>query len=229
MVEGLVGLLFPPHCILCGRRLDSLRTVVCTACETSLPELPGPRCRRCGEAVSDPLLDVCLRCGTQERHVDRFYSLGPYDGPWGELIRVMKFERETAIVPFLASRMAEWVRLRRIADRFDLITFVPMTLRDRRARGFNQARLLARAVAKQLGHPMCRTLRKVRRTPPQGQLSARQRRQNLRGAFQLLRYGRDRVLVVDDIGTTGSTAEECARVLKEGGYKSVSVLTIARA
>ena len=64
-------------------------------------------------------------------------------------------------------------------------------------------------------------MKKVRRTPPQGRLTARERRTNLRGAFALLRYGRERVLLVDDIGTTGSTVEECARTLKRGGCESV--------
>ncbi len=228
IAEGLIGLLFPPHCILCGTRLDSLR-IVCAACEATLPSLSGPRCRRCGEGVADPSLDLCVRCGTQERFVDRFTSLGPYEGPWGKLVRALKFEKETTIVRFLASRMAAWVHLQEMANSFDLITFVPMSPKDRRARGFNQAQLLARGVAKRVGLPMCKTLKKVRHTPAQGRLGARQRRTNLRDAFEPLRYGRERVLLVDDIGTTGSTAEECAKTLKRGGYRSVAVLTIARA
>ncbi len=227
-VEGLIGLFFPPHCALCGGRLDALR-VLCPACEGDLPELPGPRCRRCGEALSDPSLDLCLRCGTRERAVDRFGSLGPYDGPWGELVRALKFDKEVAVGRFLAGRMAEWVRAYGIAEAFDLITFVPMSPRDRRERGFNQAELLARGLAKRLRRPVCRILTKARVTPPQGSLSARERRTNLRDAFRLLRYGGERVLLVDDIGTTGSTAEECARALKRGGYESVTVLTVARA
>ena len=226
--EGLIGLLFPPHCVLCGGKLDSLRSL-CPECEAALPELPGPRCRRCGQALSDSSLDLCLRCGTRERAVDRFCSLGPYDGPWGELARALKFDKEPAVGRFLVGRMTGWIRSHGVADQFDLVTFVPMSPRDRRGRGFNQAELLARGVAKQLQRPVCKTLTKVRVTPPQGRLTARQRRTNLRDAFRLLRYGRERVLLVDDIGTTGSTAEECARALKCGGYESVVVLTVARA
>jgi competence protein ComFC len=227
-VEGLVGLFFPPHCALCGARLDSLR-IVCPECEADLPEISGPRCRRCGEALSDPSLDLCLRCGTREQPVDHFHSLGPYDGPWGELVRALKFDKETAVGRFLAGRMAEWACLHDIVDAFDLITFVPMSPRDRRKRGFNQAELLARGVARRLRRPVCRTLMKVRSTPAQDRLTARQRRTNLRDAFRLLRYGRERVLLIDDVNTTGSTVEECARVLKSGGYESLVVLTVARA
>lgn len=227
-LEGSIGLLFPPHCVLCGVRLDGL-AVLCAACEAGLPELAGPRCVRCGEALPDPSLDLCLRCGTRERAVDRFGALGPYDGPWGELVRRLKFDKETAVGRFLVDRMTEWILGHGIGDAFDLITFVPMSPRDRRERGFNQAELLARGVARRLRRPVRKTLEKVRVTPPQSRLTARQRRTNLRGAFGLLRYGGERVLLVDDIGTTGSTAEECAQVLKRGGYPSVVVLAVARA
>ena len=226
--EGLIALLFPPDCVLCGRGLDSLR-ILCPECEADLPQVSGPRCRRCGEALSDGLLDLCLWCGTRERAVDRFHALGPYDGPWGELVRALKFGKEAAVARFLAGRMTDWIRSRGVADAFDLITFVPMSPRDHRKRGFNQAELLARGVAKRLRRPACKALMKVRTTPPQSRLTARERRANLRDAFRLLRYGRERVLLVDDIGTTGSTVEECARALKRGGYESVVVLTVARA
>jgi competence protein ComFC len=226
--EGLIGLCFPPQCVLCGRRLESLR-ILCPECEAGLPELLGSRCRRCGEALHDASLNLCLRCGTRERAVDRFHSLGPYDGPWGELVRALKFGKEAAVGRFLAGRMAGWIRLHGVASAFDLVTFVPMSSRDHRERGFNQAELLARGVAKRLRRPVCRILTKVRVTPPQRRLTARERRANLRDAFRLLRYGVERVLLVDDISTTGSTVEECARALKRGGYESVVVLTVARA
>ncbi len=228
VLEGLIGLFYPPDCALCGGRLDSLG-VLCPECEAGLPELSGPRCRRCGEALQDSSLDLCFRCGTHERAVDRFGSLGPYDGPWGELVRRLKFDKEVAVGRFLASRMADRIRSHGFGNAFDLVTFVPMSPLDRRERGFNQAELLARGVARRLRKPVRRTLEKVRITPPQARLTARQRRTNLRDAFGLLRYGGERVLLVDDIGTTGSTAEECARALKCGGYPSVVVFTVARA
>jgi len=170
-----------------------------------------------------------LRCGTSERAIDRFLSVGPYEGAWGDLVRTLKFDKETGIVRFLARRMAEVVLSNGMEDAFDVITYVPMSPKDRRARGFNQARLLARAVGRRLHRPVVRTLAKVRRTAPQGRLGARARRSNLRDAFRPVRYGGTRVLLIDDIGTTGSTVEECARMLKRSGIESVVVLTVARA
>jgi ComF family protein len=203
--------------------------VLCPACAADLPELPGSRCVRCGEAVPDSSIDLCLRCGTSERAVDRFHALGPYDGVWGELVRALKFDKERAIGRLLARRMALWLCMHGVEDAFDLITFVPMSSSDRRLRGFNQARLLAHGIGRRLRRPVARTLVKARRTPPQGRLTAAERRTNLRDAFRPVRYGGESVLLVDDIGTTGSTVEECARALKRAGYRSVVVLTVARA
>ena len=227
-VEGSVALLYPPHCLRCGGTLDAL-DILCPMCEAALPELAGPRCIRCGEAVADSSIDLCLRCGTSVRAVDRFHALGPYDSAWGELARALKFDRERAIGRFLSARMARWLRAHGVAESFDLITFVPMSPRDRRARGFNQAQLLARGIGHRLRRPVARTLDKVRRTPPQGSLAAALRRSNLRDAFRPVRYGNERLLLVDDIGTTASTVEECARALKRAGYRSVDVLAVARA
>jgi len=226
--EGVVALFYPPRCVRCGGPLGFLG-VLCAACEEALPELSDARCRRCGEALSDPSHDVCLRCGTSERSVDRFHALGPYEGAWGELVRALKFGKETAVGRFLARRMAESIAAHGILKTFDLVTFVPMLRADRRERGFNQAELLARGIAARLERPVARTLVKVRRTTPQGRLTAAQRRTNLRNAFRPVRYGGERVLLVDDIETTGSTVEECARELKRSGYRSVVVLTVARA
>jgi len=111
----------------------------------------------------------------------------------------------------------------------DVVTYVPMSRSDRRKRGFNQAHLLAQGIGRRIGIPARRLLLKVRKTPPQAALPASERRENLRDAFRLIRSGKGRVLLVDDIYTTGSTVEECAHTLKSGGYEAVFVLTVARA
>jgi competence protein ComFC len=104
-----------------------------------------------------------------------------------------------------------------------------MTWGDRRRRGFNQARLLAEGVGHDLHLPVRSLLVKAHRTPPQAGLPAAEREKNLRGAFRLVRSQTGRVLLVDDIYTTGSTVEESAHVLKRGECERVFVLTVARA
>ena len=104
-----------------------------------------------------------------------------------------------------------------------------MTVKERNERGFNQAEILARRVARGLGLPLNRTLAKVRETLPQRSLPAGERRKNLRGAFRPVRSGSGGVLLIDDICTTTATVEECALTLNQGGYSPVVVLTVARA
>jgi len=225
----IVGVLYPPRCLLCGAALPGI-AILCDRCEERLPPLSGPRCSRCGESLEDPVADLCVACGTRDRGFDAAHALGPYDSGWGDLVRALKFDRERAVARDLARRLAmELVAISGGRPPIDRITYVPMHRADRRARGFNQARLLARGVGRRLHVPVVRMVRKVRRTPPQAQLSARERRENLRGAFRLIQSGEGNVLLIDDIYTTGSTLEECSRTLKTEGARRVLVVTVARA
>jgi len=131
---------------------------------------------------------------------------------------------------YLAAEMAKSVRLRTKGMSFDLITYVPMTERDRRARGFNQARLIAKELAKEFRLPMGDILVKIQETSPQKELTAIRRSGNMLGVFDLA-PGTDvrgkRILLVDDIITTGSTLDECAKMLKIYGAESVVAATVA--
>jgi ComF family protein len=227
LAEGLVALLYPPECVSCARSLPSLG-ILCGVCATRLSDPVGPRCSVCAVAVEDSTIDLCMTCGTRERGFDRIVALGSYE-IWGGLVRALKFERESAVGRWLSAQLAASVRRERLANEIDIITYVPMRARERRARGFNQAQVLARGVARRLGLPMKRTLIKAQQTRPQAGLSAKERKENLRGAFRAVPSNGGRVLLVDDICTTGSTAEECARTLKGVGFSSVSVLVVARA
>lgn len=228
LLAALAAALFPPRCALCLRALSTLE-VVCSRCEASLPSLDGSRCRRCGAPVDDPSIDLCFRCGTVDHAVDCILSLGPYRGHWGRLIRAFKFEHEIALGRWLGSRLAQACSAHIDVGEVDAITFVPMTPQDKRQRGFNQAEVLARSLARRLHLPVRAMLIKTRDTALQSQLSAAERKINLRDAFGLLPSVQEQVLLVDDIYTTGATVEECARTLKRGGARSVVVVTVARA
>lgn len=191
--------------------------------------MTGDRCSVCGAGVDDPQIDLCRSCGTRERGFDRLVALGPYEGPWGDMVRALKFDRERAVGRWLSDALTDVVRRDTAIGDVDFITYVPMAFDERRARGFNQAQVLARGVARRLRLPLRRTLIKTRGTRAQAALSATKRRENLRGAFRAVPSKGARVLLVDDIATTGSTAEECARTLKRAGFVSVDVLVVARA
>jgi len=223
---ALMAAAFPPRCLLCGRELPAL-DILCADCAASLPRLESGRCERCGEPLADPSTDLCLRCGTRTFSVDRIVSLGPYHRTWGRLVRAFKFDREMAVGRWLGHRLADAALAMDLP--YDVITYVPMTRRRRRDRGFNQARILAHRIAHVTHLPVRRTLVKVRETPVQSMLSARNRHENLRAAYRPIPSRYTRVLLVDDIYTTGATVEECARTLKRGGAEHVTALTVARA
>jgi len=227
LASAAAALLYPPACVSCGRDLPE-GGILCPACTLRLRRPEGARCALCGAEVEDPLADLCLACGTRVRAFDRVYALGSYDELWGELVCTFKFDGERAVGRWLAARLAAAARSE-LVEEYDVVSFVPMAWGERRSRGFNQARALALGVARRLERPMRRTLAKARRTAPQAALSARRRRENLRGAFRAIRSGTGRVLLVDDICTTGSTADACARALKDAGWASVDVLVVARA
>ena len=226
--EGVLALLFPPRCLVCDGPAEGLGPL-CRTCEEGLLPLGGERCVQCEEPLGDPWLDLCRPCGTRDRGFDLARSLGPYESGWGTLVRSLKFERERLVARFLADRLAAHLAEKDPFGPLDVITPVPMARADQRRRGFNQAALLARGVGRGLGLPVEPLLVKVRQTPPQAELPAMARRENLRGAFRPIRSGAGRVLLVDDIYTTGSTVEACARALKSGGWERVFVLTVARA
>lgn len=223
---GVAALVYPSECALCGVPMEWGR-VVCHPCAERLPRSEGPRCCRCGEAVAGESLDLCLRCGTRQRAIDGALALGPYDEGWRALLHAFKFERERAIGRWLGGELGERVAGR--CDDISWVTHVPMTRQEERSRGFNPSRLLARYVARRLRVPERRLLAKVRSTPPQRTLGARERETNLSGAFRAVRSGTGSVLLVDDLLTTGATADECARTLKGAGFEPVIVLTVARA
>jgi len=228
LVGGLLASLFPPRCLLCGSATTGVK-VLCKQCAAKLHSLEGMRCRRCQEALDDIRLDLCHSCGTRTWGFDLARSLGSYKGAWGDLVRALKFDGERAVARLLCVRLAAYLADEEPFGTIDVVTYVPMSRSDRRKRGFNQAHLLAQGIGRRIGISARRLLLKVRETPPQAALPASERRENLRGAFHLIRSGRGKVLLIDDIFTTGSTVEACAHTLKSGGHKEVFVLTVARA
>ncbi|MBI3681397.1 MAG: ComF family protein [Acidobacteria bacterium] len=206
-------------------------------CESCLAE-PGPLsadffCAACRTPFLTPHpLDEAGLCGLCRRGLNGFdfaYSYGFYDGTLRKLIHLFKYTGIETLARPLAGYLA--VALPR-EDRFDWIVPVPMHWRRRWARGFNQSALLARELARRTGLKMAAVLRRNRPTPPQAGLSQHERRRNVAHAFTVRRAGPvqgGRVLLVDDVLTTGATASACAAVLKRAGARHVSVLTVARA
>jgi ComF family protein len=230
-LKGLVQVdrwLYPPVCLVCGLNgrpgLD-----LCAGCEDDLEPLLG-RCRRCGlELVRS--VELCGRCTTRLPWFAAAWPGFAYRGHVERLIQRFKFHGDLA-----AGRVLGTLYARRLAamaaPRPDLMVPVPLHPRRRLRRGFNQAALLARDLGVQLrGLPWTDALRRRRPTAAQSELPADRRRGNVRGAFELIRLpvGVRHIALVDDVMTTGSTLDECARVLRRAGAARVDVWVVARA
>jgi len=226
--RAALDLLFPPRCALCGRHGAAL----CDDCALALPRANPPRCphcwspqrpgwgcRRCGEPASGGLALEGLR--------------SPYVFQAGarELVHALKYNYHSALASPMGELMARYLLGESLLA--DVLVPVPLHPRRQRVRGYNQSFLLAREVSRRLDLPLAAgALVRRRDTPPQARaVEADARRRNVAGAFDCRPgavAGR-RVLLVDDVTTTGATLDACARVLlAEGGASSVWALTFAR-
>lgn len=212
--EKLLDLFFPPKCPFCQKILEDPRAPVCGGCQPILPWLEG----KTGERRVD-FADGC------------FSPLAYQDGV-PQAIRRYKFSRVRALGRPFAALMAQCLA-DRLTEQADLICWAPLSERRLRERGFDQAELLAREVGRLLSIPAGPALKKARHTAPQSGLEdASARRANARGAYSLLpgvELAGKRVVLVDDVVTSGATLSECAALLRQGGAEEVWCLTIAQA
>ena len=228
--------LLPARCSFCGDPVaDSGIPRFCSRCWSELSPVPRPVCPSCGRPFGSPESlthspeHECLACRTRPPHFDQALAAGLFEGPLREAIHVYKYRPVRSLGKPLAAWMAEQVR---ITLPLDLAMPVPLHRNRLRHRGFNQALILAHGVSKHFSIPLIYdNLIRLRSTRPQVELSVHERRSNVKDAFGLVRpreVQEKRILLIDDVFTTGATMNECAKVLKEAGAASVSVLTLAR-
>ena len=231
-----LGLLFPPRCAYCSAELpDDEGPALCTDCRQLLGPLAWPGCRRCGATgLADPEnADGCPSCQHLKLHFDTAIPLGEYRDRLRPVVLRMKRPSHEP----LATAMAGLLVLRRkeqmLAFHPNVVVPVPMHWRRRARQGTNSPDLMAKRLSGLLGLPVRRRLLARRRnTLPQNNLSPKRRFGNVRGAFCVQKnqpLAGARVLLVDDVLTTGATCSEAARVLKRAGAESVAAVVIARA
>ena len=209
-----LDLLFPPKCVFCGRLLRRGESGMCPDCQRELPWLTEEAAEQEGEFFS--------LCVSPLRYQDKVR----------DSIHRYKFSGRQGYARIYGTLVAQCIS-DHLAGRYDLITWVPLSRARRRERGYDQAFLLANAAALALGDVAVETLRKERHTQAQSSLEDESaRRANVLGAYEIvdpeLIEGR-RVLLVDDVITTGATISECARILRTFGAADVVCATLARA
>ena len=234
LLQSALSLLYPPGCTICGKSIRA-GEYLCDQCETKAVRIVAPFCQKCSEPFEGSITNTfaCANCAHRTIYFDAAVAAYRGRGIVREVIHQFKYTRQI----HLRHLVARWLRAalddERLRDcNFDLIVPVPLHPTRERERGFNQASLLSELLSAQTSIRSRRVLERVRYTTTQTALDRSERMGNLHNAFRL-RKNADvrglRVLLIDDVLTTGSTLSECARVLKRAGAISVHAATAARA
>lgn len=223
--EAMLGLgkLLAQDCLLCAAASDD--QILCPACAAELPRRQEAHCPRC--ALPTPGGEICGQCLSKPPHFDATLAAYSYDFPLDKLVQSFKYGHRLALGAYFGRQLA--VLAEKTAA--DLIIPLPLHPLRLRQRGFNQALELARPVGQALHLPIdSSSCRRIRNTQAQATLAWRERTKNIRGAFHCAAdLSGQRIILLDDVMTTGASLDECARTLKLHGATAVTVLVVARA
>jgi competence protein ComFC len=234
LLHSAVSLLYPPGCTICGKSIRA-DEYLCDQCETKAVRIVAPFCEKCSEPFEGSITNTfaCANCAHRTIYFDAAVCAYRGRGIVRQIIHEFKYGRQI----HLRHLVARWLnsalddeRLRQ--SHFDVIMPVPLHPTRQRERGFNQAGLLAELLSAQTSIPVKPLLERTRYTTTQTALDRSERMENLHNAFRLRKKADVRglrVLLVDDVLTTGSTLNECARILKRASTFSVHAATAARA
>ncbi len=241
--EGVIGrfasraadLVFPTRCSLCSqpRELQSPCQFLCAKCSTIVEnERSRAACPMCAVSVApfEVTSGRCRQCRPRRPRVGGTVRVGEYCGSLGQLVRLCKYSGHERLGPLLGAWLAEAIGHASWLERVELIVSVPTHWRRRLKRPLHVAEVLANVVERQTGLPHLSVLRRVRSGPHQIGLDPLERARNVRGAFAIRRGVRlegTRVLLVDDVKTTGATINECAKILRGGGAAEVYAAVVA--
>jgi ComF family protein len=232
-LTALLDLVFPPVCVTCGGEISTGRNHLCDDCLGRIVRIGHPLCTICGRPflTAGDADHLCGACSNKKPPFAGARSFGVYGGVLLDTIHLFKYHHRTYLSSVLSGLVAQYEWGDFNPRRYDLMVGVPLHRRRLYERGFNQAMLLCRGIGRQWGMEVVETgLARTRQTAPQIRLTPAERERNVRGAFAVTGAGFDgkRVLLVDDVYTTGATVSECSRVLMGAGAKEVGVLTVAR-
>ena len=213
IINTVLDLLYPPKCVFCGRILDSSGYAVCDGCDEKIDTPHGREVHLKGNFISDGVAPLY------------------YEDLVRESILRYKFNGKSGYAKTYAEIMAKCIESE-LYEEFDILTWVPVSRKRLRKRGYDQAELLAEGIGKCLGISAVPTIRKTVNNPPQsGIKDAERRRANVLGAYEIIDkklIENRKILIVDDIFTTGATISECAKTLLLGGADVILCAAIAK-
>jgi competence protein ComFC len=233
-LRALSSLFYPATCVVCSVDVERPE-YLCGSCRGRAQRITSPFCAKCSEPFSGAITQTfsCANCSHRTLHFDSAVATYRSRGLVRKLVHEFKYGRQRHLRHPLAEWLGETMNDPRLRDcRFDVIVPVPLHPARERERGFNQATLLAELLACRVAVPLRTVLERTRYTTTQTAYDRAERMENLHNAFRLrknMHVRQLRVLLIDDVLTTGSTLSECARVLKEAGAISVHAATAARA
>ncbi len=232
LLKTTKDLLFPPSCLTCSAALPGAARGICSDCLQNVSLISSPLCSVCGREIADSVGGdhLCGSCLRTKPPYSSARGIVHYQEPAASLLQKLKYQGDTSVLPPLQEIIALSAPAALAEE--DRIVPVPLHIHRLRQRGFNQALLLAQLFFPERKHCILEdTLRRIRHTVPQTGLDGIARRKNMSKAFRVRNGGKVRgrkIILVDDVYTTGTTVAECSRVLFAAGAREVHVLTVAR-
>ncbi len=211
VVEPVLAFMAPAECFICGEPLHAKNKIICDRCFESLPLLDPIYLENLRDEIERPFFDDLIVCH-------------PFDFTFQQLIHLLKYQRQFSVANLFGETLARFVPLN-----FDVVTAVPLNPVRQKERGYNQSALIAKQLSNLTRIPFSSNLlKRLRNTPSQTRLNREQRKENVKDAFAVQGdVEGKRILLVDDVITTGSTLNECAKVLKQNGANWVTAAAMA--
>lgn len=229
-IDFLKNALFPAKCDFCNNFVDTVG--LCAECWSKITWITEPKCKICGLPFSVDIDQICTQCISNKPYFDKAISVFVYNEFSKQII--LRFKHSDAT--YLYEQLASWMYRSATSEitNADIIIPVPIHFLKRLKRKYNQSELLAQEVSQLSGikyEP--RILMKIKKTLPQEGLSGKERRKNIVGSFGIDENFKDlivdkNIVLIDDVFTTGATVNECSKVLKKFGAKTITVVTLAR-
>lgn len=236
-IESFLELIYPEKniCCICGTYDDEIgENYICWFCEQKFKKPVPPTCAKCSRPINyNSENNLCSDCSSDEKYFEISKSIYMYEGLIKECIYKFKYYNKPYFYRFFGNSMIKYMKDNNYND-FNFILAVPLHSSKLRSRGYNQSELLAKYISEKLNIPYINGLKRIKKTLKQSSKSKEERKKNLTNAFIIRRSNNieliknNNVLLVDDVYTTGSTVNECTKVLLDYGVNKVFVLTIAR-
>jgi ComF family protein len=221
--------IIPPSCLVCGERLEEQSQVLCSKCEAKISLQPVSLCKVCGSEIKELPCEVCAE---EKFAFDHARSAFRYFTPINDLIHALKYDGYVSPAGYFALPLAELIESDEDLQDYDYLCAVPLHKVRKRERGYNQSDLIAFATAALLDMPYHNPVSRNINTLSQTLLSKSKRQKNLAGAFSVKDISEvkgKKIILVDDVFTTGTTLNEIAKLLRLAGAEKVAAVTVARA